>query len=101
MPDPRSGPGTVHPPSRAVTLWGEELDGMRRHGCLFVLTMHPFLSGRAGRIEGLRTLIEHALECADVEFVSCGEAARRAAADEALPRRQLRLVEPDPEVYPA
>ena len=79
MPDPRSGPGTVHPPSRAVRLWREELDGMRRHGCLFVLTMHPFLSGRPGRIEGLRTLIEHALECGDVEFLSCGEAARRAA----------------------
>jgi peptidoglycan/xylan/chitin deacetylase (PgdA/CDA1 family) len=100
IPDPRSGPGTVHPPSRAVTLWREELDGMRRHGCLFVLTMHPFLSGRPGRVEGLRTLIEHALDGGDVEFVDCREAARRAAADDALPRRRLRRVEPDPEVYP-
>jgi peptidoglycan-N-acetylglucosamine deacetylase len=100
MPDPRSGPGTVHPPSRAVSLWRAELDGMRRHGCLFVLTMHPFLSGRPGRVEGLRTLIEHALECGDVEFVSCAEAARRAAADQSLPRRPPRQVEPDPEIYP-
>ena len=73
---------------------------MRRHACLFVLTMHPFLSGRPGRIEGLRTLIEHALECGDVEFLSCGEAARRAGADDVLPRRRLRQVDPDPEVYP-
>lgn len=100
MPDPRSGPGTVHPPSRAITLWREELDAMRRHGCLFVLTMHPFLSGRPGRIEGLRTLIEHALECGDVEFVNCREAAKRAAADPELPVRMLRRVEPDPEIYP-
>jgi peptidoglycan/xylan/chitin deacetylase (PgdA/CDA1 family) len=100
MPDPRSGPGTVHPPSRAISLWRAELDGMRRHGCLFVLTMHPFLSGRPGRVEGLRSLIEHALECGDVEFVSCREAARRAAADPDLSRRALRRVDPDPEIYP-
>ena len=36
LPDPRSGSGTVHPPSRAIRLWQEELDGMRRHGCLFM-----------------------------------------------------------------
>ena len=34
-------------------LWIHELDAMRRHGCLFVLTCHPFLSGRAGRVEAL------------------------------------------------
>ena len=82
LPDPRSGPGTVHPPSRAIQLWREELDGMRRHGCLFCLTMHPFLSGRPGPVEGLRGLVEYALGCGDVEFVSCGEAAR------ARPRRR-------------
>jgi peptidoglycan/xylan/chitin deacetylase (PgdA/CDA1 family) len=93
LPDPRSGPGTVHPPSRAIRLWQEELDGMRRHGCLFVLTMHPFLSGRPGRVEALRSLIEYALGCGDVELVSCGEAARRARDDESLPRRPLPVVE--------
>jgi len=100
LPDPRSGPGTVHPPGRALELWRAELDGMRRHGCLFVLTMHPFLSGRPGRAEALRALIEHALECGDVEFVSCAEAARRARADVDLPTRTLRTVEVDPELYP-
>jgi peptidoglycan/xylan/chitin deacetylase (PgdA/CDA1 family) len=101
LPDPRIGPGTVHPPARAVELWQAELDGMRRHGCLFVLTMHPFLSGRPGRVEGLRALIEHALGCGDVEFVSCAEAAQRARADAGLARRPLRRVEPDPEIYPS
>jgi peptidoglycan-N-acetylglucosamine deacetylase len=100
LPEPRSGSGTIQPPSRAVELWREELDGMRRHGCLFVLTMHPFLSGRPGRVEALRGLIEHALGAGDVEFVSCGEVARRAFADESLPRRRLRRVEVDPAVYP-
>ncbi len=27
---------------------------MRRHDCLFVLTCHPFLSGRPHRVEALR-----------------------------------------------
>jgi peptidoglycan-N-acetylglucosamine deacetylase len=100
LPDPRSGPGTVHPPSRALELWRAELDGMRRHGGLFVLTMHPFLSGRPGRVEALRALVEHALDAGDVEFVSCGQAAERALADPELPRRELRAVEIDPDVYP-
>jgi peptidoglycan-N-acetylglucosamine deacetylase len=90
LPEPRSGSGTIQPPSRAVALWREELDGMRRHGCLFVLTMHPFLSGRPGRVEALRGLVEHALDAGDVEFVSCAEAARRTFDDESLPRRTLR-----------
>jgi peptidoglycan/xylan/chitin deacetylase (PgdA/CDA1 family) len=90
LPDPRSGSGTIAAPSRAVELWREELDGMRRHGCLFVLTMHPFLSGRPGRVEALRGLIEHALAAGDVEFVDCGEVARRTIEDESLPRRTLR-----------
>jgi peptidoglycan-N-acetylglucosamine deacetylase len=99
LPDPRSGPGTVHPPSRAIRLWQEELDGMRRHGALFVLTMHPFLSGRPGRVEGLRSLVEHALAAGDVEFVSCAEAARRAGADASIPRRTLPVLEVD-SIYP-
>ena len=100
LPDPPAGSGTIHPPSRALELWREELDGMRRHGCLFVLTMHPFLTGRPGRIEALRALVEHALEAGDVEFASCGEVARRTLADEELPRRRLRRVEADPAIYP-
>ena len=39
-----------------------------RYGCLFVLTCHPFLSGRPHRVEVLRRVIEHALEAGDVEF---------------------------------
>ena len=100
LPDPRSGPGTVHPPGRALELWRAELDGMRRHGCLFVLTMHPFLTGRPGRVEALRALIEHALECGDVEFVSCRDAAERAREDPELPTRPIRTVDVDPELYP-
>ena len=100
LPDPRSGPGTVHEPSRAARVWLEELDGMRRHGCLFMLTMHPFLSGRPGRVEALRGLVEQALAWRDVLFVSCEEAARRGLEDEGIPRRMLPVVGADPSLYP-
>jgi peptidoglycan/xylan/chitin deacetylase (PgdA/CDA1 family) len=75
------------------SLWCSELDAYARYGCLFVLTCHPFLSGRPGRSEIIRSLIEHGLGRGDVEFVSCGEAARRAAADDELPRRAPAVVD--------
>ncbi len=66
----------------------------------FVLTCHPFLSGRPHRVEILRALIEHALAAGDVEFVDGREAARRARADDGLQRRRLEPVVVDEQVYP-
>lgn len=90
----------IESPQKVLDLWISELDAMRRHGCLFVLTCHPFLSGRPHRVEVLRTLIQHALEAGDVEFVEAREAARRARADDGLPRRRLEPVVVDEDVYP-
>jgi hypothetical protein len=74
---------------------------MRRHGCLFMLTCHPFLSGRPSRVEALRALIEYALEAGDVNFATGAEVAERALADADLPERELAPVDVDPEIYPA
>lgn len=63
-------------------------------------TCHPFLSGRASRVEALRALIEHALEAGDVEFASAATVAERTLADPDLPERELEPVVVDPEVYP-
>jgi peptidoglycan-N-acetylglucosamine deacetylase len=90
----------IESPQKVLDLWISELDAMRRYGCLFVLTCHPFLSGRPHRVEILRTLIEHALETKDVEFVEAREAARRARTDGGLPRRRLEPVVVDESVYP-
>ena len=90
----------IESPQKVLDLWTSELDAMRRHGCLFVLTCHPFLSGRPHRVEVLRALIEHALETGDVEFVDGREAARRARADDGLQRRRLEPVVVDEQVYP-
>jgi peptidoglycan-N-acetylglucosamine deacetylase len=90
----------IESPQKVLDLWLGELDAMRRHGCLFVLTCHPFLSGRPHRVEVLRRLIEHALASGDVRFAACRDVARRARADAATPRRQLTPVSLEAGLYP-
>jgi peptidoglycan/xylan/chitin deacetylase (PgdA/CDA1 family) len=99
LPDPpfRS---SIESPSKVLDLWISELDAMRKHGCLFVLTCHPFLSGRPHRVEVLRRVIEHALEAGDVEFAYCRDVAQKARADETTERRVLTPVEVEEGLYP-
>ena len=90
----------IESPAKVLDLWTAELDAMRRHGGLYVITCHPFLSGRPHRVEVLRRLIEHALDAGDVEFASCRDVARRARDDEGLRRRRLEPVVVDEALYP-
>ena len=99
LPRPDIG-SVIESPVKVLEMWRAELDAMRRHGCLFMLTCHPFLSGRPSRVEALRGLIEHALEAGDVEFATAATVAERALDDAELPERDLAPVEADPELYP-
>jgi peptidoglycan-N-acetylglucosamine deacetylase len=99
LPRPNIG-SNIESPAKVLDLWTNELDAMRRHGCLFMLTNHPFLSGRPGRVETLRKLVEHALGCGDVEFVTAAEAAARVRDDPQASTRALRPVEVDATTYP-
>lgn len=99
LPRPDIG-GVIESPAKVLELWRAELDAMRRHGCLFMLTCHPFLSGRPSRVEALRALIEHALEAGDVEFATGARVAERAMDDGSLEERDLAPVEVDPDTYP-
>jgi hypothetical protein len=65
-----------------------------------MLTCHPFLSGRAGRLENLRKLIELILSKGDVAIITAEQVAKRAIADPDVPRRSLRPVSADPAIYP-
>ncbi|AMO59091.1 polysaccharide deacetylase [Mycolicibacterium phlei] len=100
LPDPHIG-SVIESPAKVVEMWRAELNGMRRYRCLFNLCMHPFLSGRPGRIMALRSLIEYAKECGDVHFARCRDVAEAAAADPATEPRALPCPTPDPDVYPA
>jgi peptidoglycan-N-acetylglucosamine deacetylase len=90
----------IESPDEVYSLWRSELDGMRKHGGLFQLTCHSFLTGRPARSLMLQRLLSYAQECGDVAFMTCAEAGRRAAADPALARRSERRVEVDEDLYP-
>jgi len=99
LPEPNIG-AVIESPAKVLDLWRGELDAMARHGCLFMLTNHPFLSGRPGRVETLRKLIEHALGRGDIAFATAGQVAARAREDPNLTTRPLRPVEVDAAIYP-
>jgi hypothetical protein len=81
-------------------MWTSELAATRRYGGTFVLTGHGFLSGRAGRIEGLRQFIESAFEFGDVEFRNAYDVARAALSDVATERKKHERVDVDSAIYP-
>ncbi len=99
LPRPHIG-GIITSPLTVAEMWIHELDAMRRHGSLFMLTCHPFLSGRAGRIEALRRVIEAGLERGDVQFCTCLEVADRVHQADDVEHRTLTPVRVDEELYP-
>jgi peptidoglycan/xylan/chitin deacetylase (PgdA/CDA1 family) len=52
------GPGVIEDPAKSLAMWTSELTEAHRHGSCFTLTVHPFLSGRLGRLRALGILIE-------------------------------------------
>lgn len=96
LPEPDIGQ-LIEAPSKVLEMWTSELDAMRRHDCLFMLTMHPFLSGRPSRLEALRSLVEIALSRGDVEFRSAHAVATGAVPG---PVRRLTPLVADPDTYP-
>ncbi len=91
LPRPAIGEN-VRSPVVVAEAWVHELDSIRRHGATFILTCHPFLSGRAGRIEALRTVIEAALDRGDVHFRTAVEVASEALGQADTERRRLERV---------
>jgi peptidoglycan/xylan/chitin deacetylase (PgdA/CDA1 family) len=80
LPDPPIGTW-IESPQKVLDIWLSELDAMRKYDCLFVLTCHPFLSGRPHRVEVLRAVIEHGLDAGDVRFMACRDVAALGASD--------------------
>jgi peptidoglycan/xylan/chitin deacetylase (PgdA/CDA1 family) len=90
----------INNPLAVSAMWTSELAATRRYGGTFVLTGHGFLSGRAGRIEGLRQFIESAFEFGDVEFRNAYDVARAALSDVATERKKHERVDVDSAIYP-
>ena len=65
-------------PDRVIRLWTQEFEGMRRENGCFVLCMHPWISGRAGRLERLEQLINHMQRTQGVWFATAMQVAEWA-----------------------
>ena len=83
-------------PARILALWSSEFAAMHmEHGC-FVLTCHPWISGRASRVALIDDLVRFIRRQRGVWFATCDEVARwhetseGAAVAPSDPSRTLR-----------
>lgn len=56
-------------PDHAFSTWAAEFDGMYRFGRMFMLTMHPQITGRPSRLTVLERLIRHMKTRSNVAFL--------------------------------
>ena len=73
-----SGTGLIASPTELTARWSLELDALVDEGGLFMLTNHPFVSGRASRAAALERLIERARDVEGVWIATCDEVATHA-----------------------
>jgi peptidoglycan/xylan/chitin deacetylase (PgdA/CDA1 family) len=81
-----SGSGLIESPAKSEELWRLELDAMREAEGCYVLTAHPFLTGRPSRAAVIDRLIARALEYGDVWVASLGEIAEHTRGLGLAPR---------------
>jgi peptidoglycan/xylan/chitin deacetylase (PgdA/CDA1 family) len=81
-----SGSGLIETPAKALALWRAEFDAMRAEGACFVLTCHPFLSGRPSRAAALDELLAAAAGAPDVWVASLAEIAEHVRSLDLAPR---------------
>jgi peptidoglycan-N-acetylglucosamine deacetylase len=81
-----SGTGLIESPAKVEEMWMAELDAMREVDGCFVLTNHPFLTGRPSRAVVLDRLVARALDHGDVWVASLGEIAAHVESLGGVPR---------------
>jgi len=81
-----SGSGLIETPQKARELWTSEFDGLRAEGGCWVLTNHPFLSGRPGRALQLSELMAEVVSTPEVWVASLEEIARHTRSLALQPR---------------
>jgi len=63
-------------PARVFQMWSSEFTGMHKENGCFVLTCHPFVSGRASRIQLIEDLVRFMRKQKGVWFTTCEAVAR-------------------------
>ncbi len=89
------GSGVIESPAKALEMWSLELEAVHRIGAAFVLTCHPFLSGRPSRAHALEQLIERMAALPGLWVTTVGDVARHVADLDLTPRTCPQPVLPD------
>jgi peptidoglycan/xylan/chitin deacetylase (PgdA/CDA1 family) len=63
-------------PAALLEAWLFELDAVAEAGGLFMITVHPWMSGRASRVEMLRRIFAHVRARGDLWWTTTAEVAR-------------------------
>ena len=74
-----TGSGVIASPADVIARWTLELESLVDEGGLFMLTNHPFVSGRASRAAGLERLIARAREIDGLWIATAAEIATHVA----------------------
>jgi peptidoglycan/xylan/chitin deacetylase (PgdA/CDA1 family) len=81
-----SGSGLIESPRKAREIWQLEFDGLRRVGGCWVLTNHPFLTGRPSRAAELDDLMRYVLDHDDVWTTNLSAIAEHVRTLDLSPR---------------
>jgi peptidoglycan/xylan/chitin deacetylase (PgdA/CDA1 family) len=81
--------GSLANPRDVFETWRDEFEGMYEHNCVFVLTCHPFISGRPSRVLLLERLIRHIRSFPGVWFATLEEIARYCADNDVCSVQKL------------
>jgi peptidoglycan/xylan/chitin deacetylase (PgdA/CDA1 family) len=81
-----SGSGLIESPCKAREIWQLEFDGLRKVGGCWVLTNHPFLTGRPSRAAELDDLMRYVLDHDDVWTTNLAAIAEHVRTLQLSPR---------------
>ena len=90
-----SGSGVIASPDDVIARWTLELEALVEDGGLFMLTNHPFVSGRASRAAALERLVARAREIDGLWVATCEEIATHVETLDLTPVVQRRPELPD------
>ena len=74
-----TGSGVIESPAKALQMWQLEAEAQHQQGGCFVLTNHPFISGRPSRARSLEQLIEGVRSLDGMWVTTLAEIAAHAA----------------------
>ena len=86
-----TGSGVIESPAKAREMWLLEAVAQHRQGGCWVLTNHPFISGRPSRLASLEELVERVKALDGMWVTTLGEIAEHTERLAPAPRRHTRF----------